>query len=608
MVNLSKLKDIFISETEDHLQSLNDNALALEEIVKRQVKGEALSQATQDKLSNLLDELMRSAHTIKGAAAAMGYQKMSFLTHVLEDVFDAARVGKLTFSGEILNEVFKSLDLLEGSLESIKKEGQEQDVQKQTLVLKMISGLQTRAVKKVTTPEEERELRPSPQQAQGVKRAIKTVDHIKVSVVRLDKLMDLTEELLIDRMRLETIVDAMVKQHQKLAGRVRSPVEQMVLTDLCPASDHLSSLISDLQYHVMQSRMVPLEQVFVRFPRMVRDLAKTKQKDVHFEMEGEAQELDRTIIDKLAEPLVHLIRNAIDHGVQKKGTVKLIARQEKEFVKIMVEDDGGGVDWGAVILSSFKRKIINRATKDLFLRGLDKKNRGQAEIKIEVVNLLFHPLLSTKEKVTEISGRGVGLSAVEEFAREHGGSVHVESPLTPSGGSRFTLELPLTLAIINALLVKIRKEIFAAPFSGVERVVRVFPSAIKSMGDQDVAVIDKTRVPLVPLRKIFDLLDNNQREKERGDSPGKKSTKQIRKSKKKAAAAKIVVLVRRHKEIAGLVVDELVSEQEIIVKPLPSILQGVKGFSGSTILGTGKTILILDILSLLHDKRKFLRI
>mgnify|MGYP006415052147 FL=1 len=230
----------------------------------------------------------------------------------------------------------------------------------------------------------------------------------------------------------------------------------------------------------------------------------------------------------------------------------------------------------------------------IFDYGADKKYVADRK---QIEDILFNPRLSTNKQVTKTSGRGVGLSVVKKFSEEINGNIILESPLSKKGGTRFTLELPLTLAIINALLVKIDNSMFAIPFSSIARAVSVKPEDIKSMADQDVAVVDNMRVPLVDLERVFHLVKPLQ---------GKKTIQQLEKESKQIN--KTVVLVKRGKELAGIIVDRLLNEQEIIVKPLPSVLKGVKGFSGSTILGDGETILILDVITLLQDSSKLIRV
>jgi len=607
MIDVLQFKDLFVSEAEDHVRKLNDNLLALE----KDPKGR-----------KLLDELMRSAHTVKGSSAIMGYNKLAFLMHVLEDVFDYARNDALEMTPEILQALFDALDFLEKSLTAIKKSGKESDVGPVAENLKKIAGVVTEGVvgKSFRTaagkpiverpkkkPRVEASIRDiemigkfqrAAKEAPGVEVAEK-IDHVKVPVERLDRLLVLMEGILIDTMRLENFVKTSDAEH-------RIPDKSKARSQLSGTVEHLSRLVSDLRYHVMQARLVPVEQIFARFPRMVRDLAVEQKKKVAFEMTASELELDRTIIDTLVEPLVHLLRNAVDHGIGKSGTIRLTAQRERDHALISVEDDGRGIDWQLVVRAALKREIISTKKGKEYrsylssLRGQltpggsSQDTRGQMA---EIEDLVYHPRLSTKETVSETSGRGVGLSAVKNFVEEMGGRVIVESPIPkedkPGGrssgsdahrGTRFILELPLTLAIIDALLVLVRNSTFAIPFSSIERIVDISESDVKSMADQDVAVVDGTDVPLVRLDRVLNLREKH--------NPEPRLT---------------AVLVRQGEDTAGLIVDQAMHKQEIIVRPLPPALRGIPGFSGSTILADARVVLILDVISLLHVPDVFVR-
>jgi len=410
------------------------------------------------------------------------------------------------------------------------------------------------------------------------------------------------EELLVDKMKLERIIGSVGKELTDEEIKKKYPL----VPELGPVVEHLSRLVSDIQYQVMQARLVPVEQIFARFPRMVRDLAAEQNKEIEFEVSGGEIELDRTIIDKLGEPLVHLLKNAVDHGIESAGTVSLQARREREYAVIVVEDDGQGVDFEAVRRAAQKRNITTAESEVNILN------------KDHLVNLLYHPRLSTKEQVTETSGRGVGMSVVKDFVSNIGGRVYVESPIATeaeSGGTRITLELPLTLAIINSLLVTVNGAMFAIPFSSVERSVSVEPADIKSMADQDVALVDGRDVALVRLGNIFGLTETisgktaGQRNRETEKLKDREISEDPRiDPRESASATSTIVLVKRGNEMAGIVVDTILDEQEIIVKTLPPVLRGVKGFSGSTILGDGRTVLILDPVSLLEDSSRLVRV
>jgi two-component system chemotaxis sensor kinase CheA len=553
-IDLSKFKDIYVSEVEDHIQKLNDNTLLLEK------------NATDMKL---VEELMRSAHTIKGSSATMQYEKIAFLTHVLEDVFDYARSGVLKITPEIITVIFSAVDSLDKALKDIKDNKPEPDLNGIATELKRVTGVATEGVGKSArtndgkpvVAKETLEKKQAAAAALTEKQAgedlqVGAMTYIKIPVKRLDVLMDLMEELLVDKMRLEDV--------KKITPQIEGVV------------NHLSRLISELQFQVMQVRLVPVDQVFVRYPRMVRDLSVSQGKDVEFELTGGDIELDRTIVDKLGEPILHLLRNAVDHGIDKKGSLKLKATREKEFAVITLEQEGLNIDWRKLIEKSANKGIITAEVAERMLQS-PVWEHGETP-KHDVVNLLFKGV-STNAQVTETSGRGVGMIIVKNFVDTIGGRIMVESPIQ-GGGARFILELPFTLAIIEALLVNINGVKIAVPFTSISRSVYVQKEGIKKMADQEVAIIDGIDVPLVRLHN----LSNTNTE-----------------SMTSGAKTETVVLVKRGTTIVGIVVDSLIGKQEIIVKPLSSVLRNIKGFSGSTLLGDGQTILILDTMSIIEN-------
>jgi len=590
MVDLSKYKDLFISEAEDHLQKLNEGLLILEKIIGEDIE--------EDHRQKILDELMRHAHSIKGSSKMMGYNHMAYFTHILEDVFDWARTKQLDITSEIIDAIFYGLDELDHSLSGIKKDNKELDLSKLAQRIKKITGVKTAGIGKServiqnnnnVKKEKKNDLKnkearilkgknnnmlqnDEEEAAKNNVEKMETISFVKVPVSRLDKLMDLMEELLIDKMKLEQIIKIKIQSKKKNDEQHLEKEEKLENT-----VNHLSRLVSDIQYQVMQARLVPIDQIFVRFPRMVRDLAKLQNKEIEFKLDSGNLELDRTIIDKLSEPLIHLLRNAIDHGIKEQGIIKIEARREREYAIISVENSDQCIDIEAVRKAAVEKGIVTSE-----IAGVMDND--------QVIELLFNPRLSTKKKVTQTSGRGVGLSVVKEFVSQMGGRISIESSLE-KGGTRFILELPLTLAILNSLLIQSAGKQFALPFSNVLRSVNVSKANIKSMADQDVAIVDGEDIPLVRLNKIFDLVENNEIKNMTGTD----------------FLCEKIVIVKTGNEFAGIVVDELIDEQEIIVKPLPSILRDTRGFSGSTILGDGNTILILDINSMLENTKKLVR-
>lgn len=550
---MSKFKDAYLSEAEDHLQKLDDSLLLLEKHPK-------------DKA--ILNDLMRSAHTLKGSSSSMGYSKTAFLTHVMEDVFDDARNGKISINKEIISILFKTVDTLSRTIISIKEEDKEiDDVEEEANTLKMATGVSTEVIGIPHSDYSEEHSATIPLISSVKKDAtVETFDkrnvhientpieYIKVPIARLDKLMSLLEELLIDKMKIVDLSKS--------------------LPDLETTANHLDRLVSDIQYQIMQTRMVPIGQVFMRFSRFVRDLAIQMEKDVDFQITGGEIELDRTIVDKLAEPLIHLLKNAVDHGIDKVGIVRLSATREKEFAIITVENVGRSIDWNKVRAVAVARNVVT--SEDA--QHLDKPS---------LINLLYLGSISTKDYVTETSGRGIGLSVVKNFIEQVGGRIDVSSPVSGTQGVIFRMELPLSMAIVSVLLFEVSGSVFALPFSSIEQTVKVDESMVKSIAGQDIVIIKGDSIPLVYLAEIF----------ARTGAVSTLGCEQVDHIGKSI----LVIVLHRGEERVGLVVDRLRDELEIIIKPLPSILRKMKWFSGTAILGDGRTILVIDALSLLGE-------
>lgn len=474
----------------------------------------------------------------------------------MEDVLDRARSGKTGISPRIIEALFESVDALTVSLASVKSSGRESVKNGLARRLKKMAGRRAKNVKK--TPKPERDGRPAATGEHPPER----ISHVKVPIGRLDTLMELVEELTIGKMKLD-----LLKEKDAALADVVEPIGR---------------LISDLRHHVTQARLVPLAQVFERFPRMVRDLAAAQGKTVAFETAGGEIELDRIMVDSLAEPLTHLLRNAVDHGIWKRGFIRLAAVREKDAAAIVVEDDGRGIDWKKVVASAEKKGMLDSGRAATLSKTLP-----DAAAAREAASLLLRGGLSTKEEVTETSGRGVGLSIVKDFADRTGGRLAIESPAGKSG-SRFRLEVPMTLAVINALLVEAGRSIYAIPFSVIERIATVGRTEVKSMADYDVAILDDQDAPIARLGSFFN----------RGIAAPPSERPPI----------ETLVIVRRGYDRVAVAVDRLLSEQEIVLKPLPPLLKNVKGFSGSTVLGDGRLALVIDANSLLEDADGFSRI
>jgi two-component system chemotaxis sensor kinase CheA len=378
---------------------------------------------------------------------------------------------------------------------------------------------------------------------------------VRVSVERLDRIMNMVGELVTSKIRLAQIA----KSHH--------------LKELSDALVQVEHIVNELQEEAMAARMVPMEQVFNRFPRMIRDLARELGKEVELELLGSEIELDRTILDEITEPLIHLLRNSVDHGLEgpeerrlagkpSAGTLRLEARREKNMIVITVEDDGGGIRTDKVRAAAVRK-------------GMLKEEQALALSEEEAINLISLPGFSTAETVTSVSGRGVGVDAVRNKVESLGGSLRIES--TPGKGSRFRVRLPLTLAIIQALLVRVGREEYLAPVTNVIEAVEFTAAELVSSQGQEAVMLRSELLPVFRLSRLLDAPDA-------------------------AAGARSfsVLVVEAGERRAGLIVDEVVGQLEIAIKGMGRYLKGVRGFGGVTILGDGRICLILDFSSLLE--------
>lgn len=378
---------------------------------------------------------------------------------------------------------------------------------------------------------------------------------VRVDIDRLDNLMNLVSELIIIKTQLEGI------------GKDSKN------SDMAEAVEYLERITTNLHDAVMKVRMVPIERVFNRFPRMVRDLSKELGKDITLYMSGEETELDRTVIDEIGDPLIHLIRNAIDHGIEEKeqriknnkpsaGSVNLRAYQDGNSVVIEIEDDGAGINVEKVKKKAVEKGIIKQAEAS----ELDDK---------AAIELLFRPGFSTADKVSDLSGRGVGLDVVKTKIESLNGVVEVES--AQGKGSKFIIRLPLTLAIIQALLVNIGDEKFAIPLNVIRDITPIKASSIRNVQGQEVVLNRNNVLPIVRLGRILDV--------QGGVSEN--------------AQDLTAVVVKKGDKHAGFIVDQLIGQQEIVIKTLGKFLSGIKHIAGATILGDGQVALIIDTNSLI---------
>lgn len=390
-------------------------------------------------------------------------------------------------------------------------------------------------------------------ESSGMSAAPVRTQSVRVNISRLDNLMNLIGELVINRTRLQEIASS------------------MNISELKEALAQTARLTAELQDEVMKTRMVPVEHIFNRFPRMVRDLAKSRGKELDFVMEGKDIELDRTILDEISDPLMHLLRNAVDHGIDspeeresrgkpRRGSIKLVARRDRNYVSIEVSDDGKGVE---------PKRIFDIAESAGLVSSEERRTLGEEDC----LRFLAMPGFSSAEEVSGVSGRGVGLDVVKNKVESLGGMLIMQS--VKDEGTTFALKLPLTLAIIQALLVKVQGEIYAIPLGVVAETAVVSSHEVKYVSNQEVIFLRDDTLPLMRLSDYLGLGGENGQ----GSFP--------------------VVVVEVALKIVAIAVDELLGQREIVITSLDRFLKRVRGFGGATILGTGEVALILDIPTLL---------
>lgn len=680
-MDMNQYMEIFIDESKEHLQSMNQVLLELE-----------------NNMSDVqpVNEIFRVAHTIKGMSGTMGFTKVADLTHEMENVLHLVRNHELDVNGYIIDILFECFDSLEGQITHIEENSTESDEENITLVNKLKEIVRTKSntpsgevveevkeevVEKVESsdefhvdvfqtslaalkksiedgfvimkirvtlletcmlkaarafiifnslenmgevllshpnaediedekfdtafevlyitkeseasiremfetiseieridievveelpaemgsseaPKEEapkvveqkvEEVKPkaeAPQQAKASQKS-KTSKTVRVDIDRLDNLMNLVSELI--------IVKTSMEEHDSDKGK----------SGMADAVEYLERITTSLHDAVMKVRMVPVERVFNRFPRMVRDLAKDLDKKIKLIMTGQETEVDRTVVDEIADPLIHLIRNSIDHGIEAPaereqrgksahGTVNLKAYPEGNNVVIEVDDDGNGID---------PRKIAGKAVSKGLLTEKEVENMTEKEM----LNLLFMPGFSTAEVVTDLSGRGVGLDVVKSKIATLGGSVDILSEI--GQGSKFVIRLPLTLAIIQALMVYLDEEKYALPLNNISEITTIKSEDISLLQNQEVVLYRDKTLPIIRMKEVLELRDECERE----------DAKEL-----------TVVIVTKGSEKAGLVVDSLIGQQEIVIKSLGSYLKGIPAIAGATILGNGGVALIVD--------------
>jgi two-component system chemotaxis sensor kinase CheA len=553
---MKEILDSFLIETKEILDKLDSDLITIEK--------------NPDDVE-LLNQIFRHFHTIKGTSGFFGLEKLPAVTHKCEDILNKLRKGEAKIDLFIMDGILTAYDIIKSLIYKIEVEHNENceinaAMEVLTNVLDVLAGNKTEPVHQPVTEiiepgtPDENKIQDNKSTEKSVEKTTdKTVDKtIRVDIERLDELLNITSELVLGRNRLTQVnAEASLDYEGTKLSR-----------DLLDATKQIDYMINELQLVVMKTRMIKIGKIFNRFPRLVRDLSKDSGKEVNLIIKGEDTELDKTLIEEINDPLVHLIRNSLDHGVETPderarkgkeitGTILLSAEQEGNNIVITIQDDGKGIDPDVI-----KEKAVEK--------GLISREKLKEMSRQDILNLIFLPGFSTKEVVTNISGRGVGMDVVKTNVSKLRGIINLES--TPGLGTTIKIKLPLTLAIIPGMIVRSGKEKIVVPLNSIIEVLSVTPGDIYSINQNPVI---RLRNEILPLIDIDDIVYKKQN--------GEKADKQY------------VVVIGIAEKKFGIKVDELIGQKEIVIKSLGTYLGNIPGIAGSTILGDGTVIMILDI-------------
>ena len=657
--DMQEILEEFIQEAEELLENLDQELIELE------------NDPTN---KELLNQIFRGMHTLKGGAGFLGLESIINLAHVIESIFDKLRNDEMQLDSNKMDIILEGIDILKNSIETLKAsheipdnediadilqklhdllEGKEPSAEEQheqksetapqepagqesgemeilfkedvdpavaelirkypnknmaeildelillppeerdmDLIMKLdelisagkdVEDLIEKRVKASPKPAAAEQPQESPAKSQsapepaakpaqtpapskpgsGAKKKKEENETIRIDIDRVSTLMNLVGELVLDRNRIV-----------KLTSRFRSNCADLeAIEELNEAIAGMSRSVSDLQEVVMKLRMQPVKRIFSKFPRIVRDLAKKVGKKINLELEGEDTEIDRSILNQLEDPLIHLVRNSIDHGIEppeeriakgkpEYGTIVLSALQEGDRIIVSIEDDGRGIDPEVI-----KKKAIEK--------GLIRPEQAEQMNDKEAFELIFLPGFSTAEQVSDLSGRGVGMDVVANVIHSLRGAIEIDSEL--GKGTKITMKLPLTVAIIRTLMVGVDDRIFAIPLFSVVEIIKYRPEDIKDVGTYKSLMLRDEVYLFFHLNELFDIESQNKH--------------------------KFVIIINIGEKNIAIAVDNLYGEEEIVIKPLGEMLKDVEGIAGATITGDGKVVLILDIKSLVNNKR-----
>jgi len=499
--------------------------------------------------NEILNKIFRIVHTIKGSADILKFDTLTKLTHNIENILNKARKGSLKIDDSNIDVIFESIDILKSILYHI-KEHKNDNIDIESIIDKLVH---IKSSKKVNN-------------SSFMRNPTFDLNNIRVNVDKLDELVNLVGELILTKNSLSSLT----KDIENQKNPVFDKLNQINL--------NLSSITNELQNNVMSVRMVPISQIFKLFSRVVRDISKDLNKKVKFIIKGNNAELDKSIVEKLKVPLLHMIRNAIDHGIEtpqerkalgkkEEGSLVIEAYNKANQIIIKISDDGRGID-------------IDQIRKVAIQKGLISAQIASTLTDKEILMLIFEPGFSTASKITNISGRGVGMDAVKKDIEKLNGTIEVESTLNK--GTTFKIRLPLTLAIINVLFVKVKDETFAIPLNNILTTLKLSKTNIFRENGLSYIKLFSEKIPIVDMAKLFKFDSNNK------DN------------------LYIVILSNSATKIA-FIVDEFINQEEIFIKSLGKYLANIEGIMGSTIKDNGEIVLVLDAVKLLNiAKREYI--
>lgn len=578
-----ELLEGFLTETAELLEKLDDDLVALEKM-----PGEI----------DLLNGIFRSIHTVKGASSFLGFDLLVKITHKTEDVLNRLRKDELKVTPEIMDVILEAVDHIKLLVNDIRN-GEIVERELDEIVNKLIPYISDTFRESTVLPMETKQAAdssgngtplpgetgeepksPSPAQESCTAEQVASPEPsapkpapartaaprgeelsdnttVRIDVKRLDDLMNQVGEIVLERNRvLQMNIDYQSRDNIATFGEEFSKLAKRI-----------DFVTSELQMQVLKIRMIPVEKVFKKFPRIVRNLSRDLGKEVDLEINGEETELDRSVVDEIGDPLIHLIRNALDHGVEnpeervasgkpRRGKVVLSATHEGNNIIISIRDDGKGIDPEKLAKKALDKGLVTEEQ----LAGMSGK---------EILDLVFLPGFSTKEKATDVSGRGVGMDVVKTNIRKLNGIIEIRSEV--GKGSEFILKLPLTLAIIQSLLVDVESEVYSIPLAAVLETLKVETSSFHQVGGQEVLKLRDSVLPLLRLQKLFGVKESDS-----------------------SAEQRYVVIIGVAEKRIGLIVSRLLGQQEVAIKSLGKYLADAPGIAGSTILGDGRVALIVD--------------